>query len=231
MATGTATPATAEDAAAKAAAKAAAADEVHPAEPSVLFERFTSLLEKEMLPELHKHTAEGGRIFGGAVLRKSDLSTVIVGSNKDYNGPIYHGETQTCIDFFALPAEGRPHPHDCVFVSSHEPCSMCLSCLIWCGFKTIYYFFDYYDSRDQFDVPHDLDLTKQLFDCDRPPRETRFYSACGIKDLVPALPSATERGAAEERVREVTQLFKQLQEESMKYNHLTSYVWWRNGHF
>ena len=35
---------------------------------------------------------------------------------------------------------------------------MCLSAITWAGFNTIYYFFDYQDTKKAFNISHDLDI-------------------------------------------------------------------------
>ena len=40
-----------------------------------------------------------------------------------------HGEMHTFKKFYELDANTRPKEKDCIFLSSHEPCSMCLSAI------------------------------------------------------------------------------------------------------
>ena len=40
---------------------------------------------------------------------------------------------------------------------------MCLSAIAWSGFKNVYYFFSHEESRDEFQIPHDLNILKELF--------------------------------------------------------------------
>lgn len=39
---------------------------------------------------------------------------------------LYHGEVHTIKRFYEIPAQQRPSPKDCVFLTTHEPCSLCL---------------------------------------------------------------------------------------------------------
>ena len=50
-----------------------------------------------------------------------------------------------------------------MFLSSHEPCSMCLSGITFSGFDNFYYVFPYTATNDQFNIPHDLNILKEVF--------------------------------------------------------------------
>ena len=54
-------------------------------------------------------------------------------------------------------------PKNYYFISSHEPCSMCLSAITWSGFDNFYYFFPYEDTSSSFNIPHDLNILKEVF--------------------------------------------------------------------
>jgi tRNA(Arg) A34 adenosine deaminase TadA len=98
--------------------------------------------------------AAGNKVFGAAILRKSDLSLVVAGTNDEIDNPLWHGEVHTLNRFYELPG---PHPtRDLVFISTHEPCTMCMSAITWAGFDNFYYFYSHEDSRDSFAIPHDL---------------------------------------------------------------------------
>ena len=98
--------------------------------------------------------AQGNKVFGAAILRKSDLSLVVAGTDEETLNPLWHGEISCLNRFWALPEQ--PDLKDCLFLSSHEPCSLCLSAITWSGFDNFYYLVSYEDSRDAFKIPHDL---------------------------------------------------------------------------
>ena len=75
--------------------------------------------------------------------------------------PLYHGEIVALNKFFA--EHSKENPKDCLFLSTHEPCSMCLSAITWAGFDNFIYLFSYQESRDLFAIPHDLNILNQVF--------------------------------------------------------------------
>lgn len=122
-----------------------------------------SVLENDILPKTQTGVAAGNKVFGAAILRKSDHSLVIAETNNEMENPLWHGEVHCLKRFYELPADQRPATSDLIFLSTHEPCSMCLSAITWAGFDNFYYFFSYEDSRDAFAIPHDLKIMQEVF--------------------------------------------------------------------
>ena len=108
----------------------------------------------------------------------------------------------------SLPPAQQPAAKECVFIATHEPCSLCLSgqstimtrylpagsnsslitgiihsiaypvcmhesshdisapplpfgaAITWSGFDNFYYLFSYTDTKDAFNIPHDLKILK-----------------------------------------------------------------------
>ena len=58
-------------------------------------ERILNVIENEIIPETVKGVATGNKVFGGAILRKKDLSTVTIGVNEETKNPLFHGEIST----------------------------------------------------------------------------------------------------------------------------------------
>src|SRR6218665_1675768 len=129
-------------------------------EPADLAARLLSVIEHDILPLTRAGVAAGNKVFGAAILNKSDLSLVLAETNNETENPLWHGEVHTLKRLYERVE--KPNTKDYVFLSTHEPCSMCLSAITWAGFDNFYYFFSHEDSRDSFASPHDRKILKQL---------------------------------------------------------------------
>lgn len=128
-----------------------------------LVERLLDVVEFEIAPKTADGVARGNKLFGAAILRKTDWSTVIAETNNETENPLWHGEIHALKRFYELPRADRPKPADCIFLATHEPCSLCLSAITWGGYDNFYFLFSHEDSRDSFDIPHDLQILKEVF--------------------------------------------------------------------
>jgi tRNA(Arg) A34 adenosine deaminase TadA len=150
--------------------------------------RLLEVVENDILPLTERGVLAGNKVFGAALLRKSDLSLVLAGTNDELNNPLLHGEVNTLNRFYALP--DRPPTGGLLFLSTHEPCTMCMSAITWAGFDNFYYLFSHEDSRDAFAIPHDLRILEEVFGL--PPggyrRSNAFWTAHSIPDLVESEP-------------------------------------------
>ena len=124
-------------------------------------EKILSTIENDIIPKTRDSVLKGNKIFGGAILKKSDCSLVLADTNHELENPIWHGEMYVLKKFY----EQKNHlpTKDLIFLSTHEPCSMCLSAITWAGFDNFIYLFSYEESRDLFAIPHDLNILNQVF--------------------------------------------------------------------
>ena len=149
-------------------------------------ERLLTVIEKEVVPKTQQGVRKGSKLFGGAVLRKSDLSTVVAETNTEAGNPLMHGEITAIFAFYKIPRDKRPPAKDCIFISTHEPCPLCLAGITWGGFDNFFYLFTYEDSKDAFNIPHDIRMHQEIFripDANYAARNHYWSSWC-IKDLI-----------------------------------------------
>lgn len=130
---------------------------------AALTSRLLDVIEHDIAPVTRKGVERGNKLFGAAVLRKSDLSVVIAETNNEIENPLWHGEMHAIKRFFELPAGQRPDVKDCLFLATHEPCSLCLSGITWSGFDNFYYLFSHQDSRDSFAIPYDIQILQGVY--------------------------------------------------------------------
>ena len=165
--------------------------------------RLLDVIETDILPLTRKGVAAGNKIFGAAILRKSDLSLVIAETNNETENPLWHGEVHALKRFHEQ--ADKPDPKDLIFLSTHEPCSMCLSAITWAGFDNFYYFFTHEDSRDAFAIPHDLKILKEVFRLEPGgyAKTNAFWRSAAIGDLIAtaAEPEKAELKVQDARIR------------------------------
>jgi len=112
-----------------------------------------------------------------------------------------------------MPKADRPDTKDCIFLATHEPCSLCLSAITWAGFDNFHYLFSHEDSRDSFAIPHDLKILKEVFTLDPGGynAENAYWKSFGLRRLVRGL-EASERERLEHRLDAIQSKYDRLSE-------------------
>lgn len=155
-----------------------------------LIDRLLDVIEHDIVPKTAEGVARGNKLFGAAILRKSDRSLVIAETNNETQNPLWHGEMHCLKRFYEMPKAERVDTRDAIFLSTHEPCSLCLSAITWTGFDNFYYLFSHEDSRDSFAIPHDLRILKEVFTLDPGGYNSHnaFWTGRSVRRMIEELP-------------------------------------------
>ena len=175
------------------------------------FKKYNKILDiflNNLIPETKISVSKGNKIFGAFVLNKTDLSLVVTGVNNEIENPIYHGEISTIINFFKL---RNLNPKDYLFISSHEPCSLCLSAITWSGFDNFYYLFHYEETESTFNIPYDLKILKEVFKIDKGQysKNNTFWQSYSIIEEIKKLQNA-ENDKLLAKIKEINKLYEDI---------------------
>jgi len=161
-----------------------------------LVDRLLEVIEKDIVPITERLTQEGNKVFGAAILKKSDLSVVVAQSNHESEDPLWHGEVYAIKTFYERPRSERPNPKDLIFLATHEPCSLCLSAITWAGYDNFFYLFSYEDTKNSFNIPYDLKIMKDVFKLDHGgfAKENSFWKSYDIMKLIDKCDGEAKKG-------------------------------------
>jgi len=197
--------------------------------PEQLVSQLLSTIEDHIIPLTKQGVSSGSKLFGAAILSRKDLTPYTLATNNERISPLLHGEIN-CIQKFCTvdfpDPSSRPHPaKDCIFLATHEPCSLCLSGITWAGFNEFYYLFTYEDSRDLFGIPYDIDILQEVFRVKGPRdseesvqsrqlynRTNKFFTAKSFADVVADVQDEGTRTSMLAGIQRVKALYKGLSE-------------------
>ena len=148
---------------------------------TALVTRLLDVIERDIAPKTRRGVEAGNKLFGAAILRKSDLSLVVAETNNETENPLWHGEMHAIKRFYER--ADHPSPKDCLFLATHEPCSLCLSGITWSGFDNFYYLFSHQDSADSFAIPYDSQILKGVYAVPDPDRDAPAPEGAEIRFL------------------------------------------------
>lgn len=209
--------------------------------PTALLQAILTTTEQRIIPLTSEGVRSGCKLFGAAILRRSDLTAHTVATNNERVSPLLHGEINCIQEFFTSSETPRPAPKDCIFFATHEPCSLCLSGITWAGFNEFYYLFTYEDSRDLFAIPYDIDILQEVFQVSAPGdteetlgqrelynRRNKFFEGRSLRELVDQVGDEAEKKHWLEEIDRVKALYNGLSDtyqEGKKKGVETASVW------
>jgi len=146
------------------------------------------VIEDDVLPLTAKGVADGNKVFGAAILDK-ELNPVTIQTNCELKSPLFHGEVHCIYDWSEQtpPNKRGEAAKEGVFLSTHEPCCMCISSIVWTGFTKVYYLFPYTLTASQ-GIPHDLNIMHELWGVASYRKQNKFCTTACIMTLVDDLP-------------------------------------------
>lgn len=215
-------------------------------DPTALVSTLLKTVEDRIIPLTQQGVSSGSKLFGAAILSRSDLAALTVATNNERVSPLLHGEINCIQQFFTVDypdPSTRPDPRrDCIFFATHEPCSLCLSGITWSGFSEVYYLFTYEDSRDLFSIPYDIEILEEVFKVKSEGEETdeqmkcrplynrknKFFNARSLWDVVAELDNSEERERWVKEIDRVKGLYNSLSatyQEGKKSGTTSSSVW------
>lgn len=77
-------------------------------------------MEQHIIPKTQQGVKLGNKVFGGALLLKSDYSVFLAETNNEMDSPLWHGETHALKRFYEIEPGKRPTPKELLFLSTHE---------------------------------------------------------------------------------------------------------------
>jgi tRNA(Arg) A34 adenosine deaminase TadA len=149
--------------------------------------RMLKIIQNDILPKTEKEVANGNKVFGAGIL-DIDFNCIFADTNCETACPIFHGEVKTIYAWSQqTPAKDRgPMAQSSIFLSTHEPCCMCVSSILWAGFNTVFYFFPYSITSAQ-GIPHDIATMHELWGVNSYRKQNKYISTGCIMDMIAAL--------------------------------------------
>ena len=183
------------------------------------FSKILDIFTDKLIPLTNTSINNGNKIFGAFIVNKSDLSLICIGTNEETKNPLFHGEIST---LFKLYETQYYNTKDYYFISSHQPCSLCLSAITWSGFDNYYYFFPYEDTKNNFNIPHDLKILEEVFKIKEGnyQKNNQYWQSFSIIDEIIKLDCEKELSGKISKIKEEYQKMSKIYQENKISNNI-----------
>ena len=175
------------------------------------FSRILDIFIDELIPLTNISIHKGNKIFGAFIIKKSDLSIICFGTNQETKNPLFN-----------LYEIQKNNTKDYYFISSHQPCSLCLSAITWSGFDNFYYFFPYEDTKDNFNIPHDLKILEEVFKIKQGnyQKKNQYWQSYSIISEIKKLGQNEQLSAKITKIKDEYQKLSKIYQESKINNNI-----------
>ena len=112
------------------------------------------------------------------------------------------------------PASRGPVAKSSIFLSTHEPCCMCISGITWTGFERVFYFFPYEITSEQ-GIPHDMNIMHELWGVKSYRKQNQFCNTANLMEMIRNLEESEHKN---ELIKIQNRLIEKYAELSEKYH-------------
>jgi tRNA(Arg) A34 adenosine deaminase TadA len=174
------------------------------------------VIRTDILPLTKRKVSMGSKMFGAAILENLETMRLLhADTNDEITCPLFHGEVK-CIYAWSQQqalavADRRTIAASSVFLSTHEPCCMCISSILWSGFHTVYYLFSYQTTKAQ-GIPYDIETMHELWGVNTYRKCNKYLTSVCLLDCINALPDDNdgEKTALQQQVATLVDEYDQI---------------------
>ena len=111
-------------------------------------------------------------------------------------------------------SERGPKAQSGIFLSTHEPCCMCISSILWTGFQRIFYFLPYETTTAQ-GIPHDINTMHELWGVNSYRKQNKYFASACIQKIIEDMEESGEKKDLQEQAERLLLRYNEL---SQKYH-------------
>lgn len=168
------------------------------------------IIEQNIVPKTRKGVENGNKVFGAALLNPN-FELILAETNNEMQNPLFHGEVNLINEWSKMTDASKrgPMAQESIFLSTHEPCCMCISSIVWAGFTKVFYLFPYSITSDQ-GIPHDIRTMHELWGVSTYRKQNRYISTACLMDLIDQLPESREKSELIETQKRLCDVYDSL---------------------